>query len=341
MTLRQSIFQAREMLLDYFENKLDSARHEMVRKVLSSDVETQRALNQIKRGLEFSEQLSQVKINEGFAAQLSQAENLSSLITHYSRFKNWSQAFRTSTYAVMGCLFVVAVVMSLPRNVLVKLKHKSNQDVVLSQVAKTDIVGDSDDPEKRDAQAALAQNLPTDTDEDDASDAAGADGSGDEHAEPIVIPAAQSQAFAIKPNPKQVPTKPEKLTAAASPPTSTSDEGDESGENQVAENDSSEKKIGGLVYRGTMKIDELDERTPLIAQQIAELGGRKAGEVELGWKKENKGSYYHFAMPEENYDKLLEYLHGFGPVRFSKDSHPRVMPQGQIRIILWVEHKNE
>ena len=111
----------------------------------------------------------------------------------------------------------------------------------------------------------------------------------------------------------------------------------ESSESEVSEN----KKTNGFVFRGNMKIDEIDVRTPLISQQILDLGGRKAGEVELGWRKENKGSYYHFSMPEENYEKLVEYLHGFGPVRFSKDSHPRVMPQGQIRIILWVERNNE
>ncbi len=336
MTLRQSIFQAREMLLDYHENKLDSARHEMVKKVLASDVETERALNQIKKGLDFAKLLSQAKLNENFGEQLKKSENISSLITHYSRFKNWSQAFRTSTYAILGCLFIVVIVMSLPRNTLMKfkLRQKASQEIVLSQVAKNQDLGtESDDPEKRDAQAVIAQNLPTDTDEDDASDAAGTDASGDEHAEPIIIPPT--------PPPTRASAKAEKLAAAAIQKEESTEEGDESGEKQTASDISSDRKTGGFVYRGTMKIDELDERSPLIAQQIADLGGRKAGEVELGWRKDNKGSYYHFSMPEENYDKLLDYLHGFGPVRFSKDSHPRVMPQGEIRIILWVEHKNE
>lgn len=327
MTLRQSIFQAREMLLDYFENKLDSSRHELVKKVLASDVETERALNQIKKGLDFAKGLSQVRIDKNFLTQLNQAESFSSIFIHYSSFRNWNQAFRTSAYAITSCLVIVMLVMSLPRGILLKLKHKSNQEVVLSTLPKgSDQAADSEDPEKRDAQVALAQNLPTDTDEDDgAADDQGDEASGDEHTEPTkILPSLSSKVTALKANPK----------------TTTDDEAETDKAQNNDEKDARQSK--GFVYRGTMKIDELEERSPLIAQQITDLGGRKAGEVELGWKKENKGSYYHFSMPEENYDKLLEYLKGFGPVRFSKDSHPRVMPAGQIRIILWVErNQNE
>lgn len=334
MTLRQSIFQAREMLLDYLENKLDKDRSDLVKKVLASDIETERALNQITRGLDFAKQLSNVKINENFSDQLLQAENLSSLVVHYSKFKNWSHAFRVSTYAVTTCLLVLLIVISLPKNLLVKLKRtKSSQEVVLSQVPKNqEPPGDSDDPEKRDAQAVAVQNLPTDTDEDegDNAESGDAEGSGDEHAEPIVI------AKASPPPAKAVPSK-----AASTEATSSAEDAQGADGAGQTNEDTGDKKTKGFVYRGTMKIDDLDERTPLIAQQIIDLGGKKAGEVELGWKKDNKGSYYHFSMPESNYEKFLEYLHGFGPVRFSKDSHPRVMPPGQIRIILWVERKNE
>ena len=337
MTFRQSIFQAREMLLDYYENKLDSSSHELVKKILVSDVETQRTLNQITKGLDFAEQLSKVKINENFAEQLRHAESVSSLLVHYAHFKNWNQAFRISSYAVSGCLVLVLLVMSLPRSVLLKLRHKSSQEVVLTQVMKPqDAALETDDPEKRDAQALLAQNLPTDTDEDEGGAADGQEASGDEHAEPIVIPSAQPQLLKINP-------KAAKAVAGSGPSSSGSSSNKSVGndENEDANEQSGEKKTNGFVFRGTMKIDELDERTPIIAQQILELGGRKAGEVELGWRKDNKGSYYHFSIPEENYEKLVEYLHGFGPVRFSKDSHPRVMPPGQIRIILWVERANE
>jgi hypothetical protein len=321
VTLRQTIFQAREMLLDYIEKKLDPAREELVKKAIANDLETQRALSQITKGLELAEVLSKVKVDQNFCQNLLEAESFSSLLVRYARFKNWNHAVKVSTYAISSCFVVAVIALSLPRGFFQKLKSKPVTEVVLSDIPKNqDLAANTDDPEKRDAQASLAQNLPTDTDEEEASD----DASGDDHSEPMIV--AQQA-------PKEI--APAKMAKSAAPENQDSTE-----DNSTEKNSEAEKRPRGFVYRGTMKIDQLDERTPIIAQKIRDLDGVKAGEVELGWRKENKGSYYHFSVPEANYEKLLEELKAFGPVRFSKDSHPRVMPTGQIRIILWVERSN-
>jgi hypothetical protein len=98
----------------------------------------------------------------------------------------------------------------------------------------------------------------------------------------------------------------------------------------------SAKASRGYVYRAFMTLADLENVAPKITQQIKELGAEKAGEVELGWRR-GSGRYYHFSMPESNEQRLLETLRGYGPVRISKDPHPRVMPEGQVRFILWVE----
>ena len=97
-------------------------------------------------------------------------------------------------------------------------------------------------------------------------------------------------------------------------------------------------KAKGFVYRAFMSITNVDEASEQIVQQIKELGGVKAGEVELGWKR---GSlrYFHFTMPQANEELLLEQLRAYGPVRISKDPHPRVMPEGQVRFILSIDAK--
>lgn len=97
-----------------------------------------------------------------------------------------------------------------------------------------------------------------------------------------------------------------------------------------------EYKPKGFVYRAFMTLSDLETVGPKITQIIREDGGEKAGEVELGWKR-GTGRYYHFSLPEENEEKLMEQLRVYGPVRISKDPHPRVMPQGQVRFILWIE----
>ena len=93
--------------------------------------------------------------------------------------------------------------------------------------------------------------------------------------------------------------------------------------------------LKGHIHRAFMELSELSTVTPALVEQIEGLGGEKAGRVRLGWKKPT-GSYFHFKMPEKNYENLLESLRSFGPVRIYKDPHWRVMPEGQIRIILMV-----
>ena len=98
-------------------------------------------------------------------------------------------------------------------------------------------------------------------------------------------------------------------------------------------------RLKGFVYRVYMDLGDLDYVTEQIRAEIQTLGGKKAGKVRLGWRKP-KGSYFHFSMPEVNYDTLVDKLKAFGPVRIFKDPHWKVMPQGEIRFILWVEDKD-
>ncbi len=94
----------------------------------------------------------------------------------------------------------------------------------------------------------------------------------------------------------------------------------------------------GYVYKLFMKLTNLDQISPEIADKIIELGGEKAGEVELGWRKPD-GSYYHFILPKENYKALQDALKTYGPVTLVKDPHDRIMAEGKERYILWIEGK--
>jgi hypothetical protein len=93
----------------------------------------------------------------------------------------------------------------------------------------------------------------------------------------------------------------------------------------------------GFLMRGEIDVSDFDNTWPLIRDKIIALGGHAAGSVELGWLRKKDESYFHLTMPESNYNELELFLGTFGPVRFSKERHPRVMPSGQIRIILTVK----
>jgi hypothetical protein len=107
-------------------------------------------------------------------------------------------------------------------------------------------------------------------------------------------------------------------------------------QDHIARKASPSKSEEGALYRGTLKINSLDASDEMIREKIYTLGGKKAGEVELGWRKSAKLSYYHFTIPEENFLELEANLKKYGKYELNKEKHSRLMPQGQRRVILSV-----
>lgn len=95
------------------------------------------------------------------------------------------------------------------------------------------------------------------------------------------------------------------------------------------------KKQGGL-YRGFLVVTDLDEVSAKVRERIVSLGGKKAGEVELGWKKSDNLGYYHFTLPQDNVAAVNEYLAQFGKYKVEFENHPRLIPAGLKRFIIEV-----
>ncbi len=98
------------------------------------------------------------------------------------------------------------------------------------------------------------------------------------------------------------------------------------------------KKVGGL-YRGVLTVTDLNEVTDKITEKLVDIGGKKAGEVELGWRKTEKLSYYHLTLPENNVDAMKEFLTKFGDLKIQFENHPRLMPAGIKRLIIEVKER--
>ncbi len=92
-------------------------------------------------------------------------------------------------------------------------------------------------------------------------------------------------------------------------------------------------KVGEL-FRAFMTVNDLNSITEDTVKKIISLGGKKAGQVQLGWEREEDERYFHFSIPEKNKQALLDFLSNFSQVRLSSQEHPLVMPEGKIRIIL-------
>jgi len=93
----------------------------------------------------------------------------------------------------------------------------------------------------------------------------------------------------------------------------------------------------GFLMRGEFEVSDFENSWPVIREKVISLGGKAAGSVELGWLRRKDQAYFHFSLPESNYNEFELFMGTFGPVRFVKERHPRVMPEGQIRIILTVK----
>src|SRR5690606_1749886 len=89
----------------------------------------------------------------------------------------------------------------------------------------------------------------------------------------------------------------------------------------------------GYVFRANMATNELTKVTSEIVARTESVGGKKAGEVKLGWERKN-GNYFHFPIPDSDQEAFFNFLRAYGPSHISKDPRPRVMPEGVIRMIL-------
>lgn len=115
-----------------------------------------------------------------------------------------------------------------------------------------------------------------------------------------------------KETPAAVVTQPQQ--AASETPTATASEGE--------------------IYRASFTVSNLTPESAALAKAIIDMGGRKAGSVDLGGLRNNKTSYFHFTIPTAKMALLETELLKYGHVQLKKERHSRVMPEGITRIII-------
>lgn len=90
------------------------------------------------------------------------------------------------------------------------------------------------------------------------------------------------------------------------------------------------------VYRGMITVTDFEQVTAIIRSRVIAVGGKKAGEVELGWIKNQNISYFHFIFPSEKREEIVTFIQQYGNLQYKFEPHPRVLPQGQSRFIIEV-----
>ena len=99
-------------------------------------------------------------------------------------------------------------------------------------------------------------------------------------------------------------------------------------------------KSQGELYRGSIEVTNVAAVSPKIVDNLNELGARKAGQVELGWRK-GTGSYFHMTVPKNRYEDLVQAFNQYGELKIQREKHERVMPDGIIRLIIDVKEGAE
>jgi hypothetical protein len=315
-------FTGNELLFDYLSGTLDEERRSAVAAHLESSREAQLDLQKIQTGLQYSEKMKAITVSRALQETLSTPTSYLSVLFRKARFDQWPVGLKWGLEALVVVFVIVTILSLAPWEKVLKLRLSGSNEVVLTELNKAPIAQSPEEEVPKTAET------PQFVDEDL------------KPKEPALAAAVKAPALSPTPVatvPAKVVTKPvEKAPPAKA--TTVAVAGAESGDSEEpTEATPAAKPTGGFLYRGQLEVTNLEAVGPKIAEKITEIGGRKAGEVELGWQKTQGSAYFHFTIPEAKYDELKEFLSGYGRPRLNLEKHPRVMPDGIIRLIITVD----
>ncbi|MCB0391619.1 MAG: hypothetical protein KDD58_10015 [Bdellovibrionales bacterium] len=328
-------FLCREMLYDYIQGHLDKARDEAVREYLENDEDLRDELENLKLAIQYSKELGHAELDESFLKEIVESKSYFAQMADQLAWRNlpeyvkWGlEAFTIAVSVSIFSIFVPwervmdwiprekepAIVKEAPRPVLV-VGQKNNQSETVKEPseesnveAKVDEVGTQQENQNVKEKEPLVVSSEKDFAENNNAN--------------VVTTVEKNELSQIQKLKEDQQEEEEELT--------------EKNTKKKAKLIGTKKALKGELYRAFMTLDKIDLVTDEIREKIINFGGEKAGKVRLGWRKKD-GSYFHFTFPEKNFEDLEQFLKSYGAIRVYKDPHWRVMPEGQIRIILWVE----
>lgn len=299
-----SSFIGHELLYDYLSKNLDEERQKAVAEHIKFSRDAQLDLGKIQNGQAYVEELAETLVSQPIIDQISAPSSYLNVLMEKSNFDRWPQGIKWGLEALVVVGVIVSLLTVAPwEKVLTAGINSGSKEVILAEVEKTSK-----------PQVPIESEHPAFIDED--------------------IKTAQNEV----PPPPSVqekappPTKPSPSPIATTSPTKSAD-------SVVAA--TAPAVSGGFLYRGTLEVTNLEVIGPKITDKILEMGGRKAGDVELGWKKTPDSMYFHFTIPEAKYQELNAVLAGYGTPKIQKEKHSRVMPDGIIRLIITVDEASQ
>lgn len=299
-----SSFFGSQLLADYALGNLDPIRARLIEEKLRDDDNLATSLRALRHSINYCKSLGNIQLSNDVFVEIQEPNELVPRWGKWLNWKKWPTSFRWSSEALAISIFVAIVASLIPWKRFL-YQFTLDQKWTIVEV-------------KRDSPRGLKTEI-------DLADAVAAGG------QRAAIPKGDEELTPEVPEPTNEPPAPSGKTSAS--PNVT-------GVDQVSVKPNTSEQLPtpqkGFVYRANIKLKNLDSVSPKIVSLIENLGGIKAGEVRLGWRKPD-GSYFHFLIEEIRYEELKKQLLQYAPVNFTKDEHPRVIESGKMRIILWIE----
>ena len=293
-----SNFMGHEMIYDLITHSLDPERTKAVEAFVATSKDAQQDMIKMLNGMQYAERLSETVVSEIILGQISEPSTYLAVLLKKTKFQHWPTSVKWALEALVVVSLMIVISLMIPWDRVAKLHpFPERKETILAEVDKTQQVGD---PAKL---KSIELSEPAEFSDDDKN-----------KPEPLAKKTAEIVAA-----PAPVPTSAPTMAPEASKPIPKT--------KAAAE---------GAIYRGQVAVTNLEVVGPKIAEKVIELGGRKAGEVELGWQKTPGEAYFHFTLPEAKYEELLEFLATYGAPKITKEKHPRVMPDGIIRLIVTI-----
>jgi len=326
-----SSFVAQELLYDYMKGFLDESRRNAVESDLSENPITKKKHQQMMKGFAYLEKLRSVEVQPFLIEQIDEPSTYLSVLLKKSQFEKWPQSLKWGIEAFVVLMGIALFLIVTPWDKAIRLVIlPQNQQVILAEVQK--------DPRSNNSVSLsdIEKNEKPQFSDDKK------DGKGEAATEVVVASNEKPAALPPTPQPsteKNVPAaKPVPIAAATGAATGASADPKKQPEISAADK---KTPSGGFLFRGQFNVTNVEMIAPKLKEKIIALGGRKAGEVEIGWKKSDTTYYYHFTIPEAKFEELNEYFKTYEDPHMVKEKHPRVMPDGILRLILTVEEKRK
>ncbi len=304
-----SPFFGQNFLYEYLQNLLDEERKKAVEEVIHSDKNTQSDFMKMTNGLQYVELLSEVVISDKIVDQTVNRNTSFHKILNKIKFDRWPLSIKWTLEALIIILAMVITLNVFPWGKIVHLASEDqNKDMIITKIdrKKKELLNAGSERSLKEVVNAKPEFI----DEGIKLDS--------KKVSLVKIPFSVKNSIEIKSNePNQ--------------------------EKPVVQNStdiSNAKTTGGFLYRGQLQVTNVEMIAPKISDKIFELGGRKAGEVEIGWKKSNQTFYYHFTLPKSKLPELESLLKIYSELKLKKEPHARVMPDGILRIIFTIDEKS-